>query len=62
MASSTRLLSRAGLPPSGLANNTKGLQKDHFWSVSSPRGDADLHARDQCGTTPATDWEHPNHH
>lgn len=52
MASSTRRWSRAGLPPSGLADTTKGSKKDHSSSVSRPRINADLHYRDQRGITP----------
>jgi hypothetical protein len=57
MASSTRLWSRAGLPPSGLADTTKGSKKNHSSSVSNPRINADLHARDQRGITSASGWE-----
>jgi hypothetical protein len=35
------------------------LKKDHSSSVSSPRINADLHARDQLGITPAPGWESP---
>jgi hypothetical protein len=38
----------------------KGSKKDHSSSVSSPRINADLHARDQLGFTPAAGWESPD--
>jgi hypothetical protein len=60
MASSTRRWSRAGLPPSGPADTTKSSKKEHSSSVSSPRINADLHARDQRGITPAAVWESPS--
>jgi hypothetical protein len=59
MASGTRRWSRAGLPPSGLADTTKGSKKHHSSSVSRPRINADLHARDQLGITYGLGWESP---
>ena len=59
MASSTRWWLRAGLPPSGLADAKKGSKKDHSSSVSRPRINADFHARDQPGSTPASGREAP---
>ncbi|GGG39135.1 hypothetical protein GCM10010964_28400 [Caldovatus sediminis] len=59
LASSTRRRSRGGLPPSGLADTTKGSKKDHSSSVRRPRINADLHARDQLGITSAPGWESP---
>lgn len=57
MASSIRPWWRAGLPPSGLADTTKGSKKDPPSSVSSPRSNADLHARAQLGITPPAGCE-----
>ena len=48
-----------GLPQSGLAETTKGSKKHHSLSVSSPRINADLHARNQPGITPEPGWEFP---
>lgn len=57
MASSTRRWLRASLPPRPQAGSTKGPKKDHSSSVSSPRINADLRARDRRGISSASGWD-----
>ncbi|MXP66101.1 IS3 family transposase, partial [Roseomonas sp. M0104] len=57
MASSTRRWPRADLPPSELAETAKGTKTDHASSVTSPRINANLHARDQRRITSMSGWK-----